>query len=257
MCQTGVSFPGGRIIIPIVYGMSFSVYKTIRAERLYERIVGQIEERIVSGELKVGDRLPTERALCVQFGVSRTAVREAIKALTQRGLVDARPGSGTFVTAGTARIVRHSLDLAMKFGADKDLRHLVEVREIFEPEIAALAAARARDDHILSLRRAVAAMDLALDDAETFIEADLDFHLTLAEATDNPLIIMLIDPIVDLLREQRAKIFRIAGGAQRGQSHHKRILDAVAAHDPAAARAAMQDHLRQVRWDGGAAPGEV
>jgi GntR family transcriptional repressor for pyruvate dehydrogenase complex len=97
-------------------------------------------------------------------------------------------------------------------------------------------------------------MDLALDDAETFIEADLDFHLTLAEATDNPLIITLIDPIVDLLREQRTKIFRIAGGAQRGQSHHKRILDAVAAHDPAAARAAMQDHLRQVRRDGGAAP---
>jgi GntR family transcriptional repressor for pyruvate dehydrogenase complex len=206
----------------------------------------------MNGDLKVGDQLPTERDLGVQFGVSRTAVREAIKALTQKGLVDVQPGRGTFVTNGASLGVRHSLDLVMRLGGKEGVRHLVEVREIFEPEIAALAAARARAEHIAALREAVAAMDAALAESGTFIEADLDFHLTLAEATDNPLILTLIDPIVDMLREQRTQIFRVDGGAQRGQSHHKRILEAVAAHDPAAARAAMQDHLRQVRQDSGA-----
>ncbi|MBI5879157.1 MAG: FadR family transcriptional regulator [Chloroflexi bacterium] len=232
--------------------MSAPAYKTIRAERLYEQIVSQIELRITNGDLKVGDQLPTERDLGVQFGVSRTAVREAIKSLSEKGLVDVQPGRGTFITNGTSRAVRHSLDLAMKFGGREAVRQLVEVREIFEPEIAALAAVRAQAEHIAALNDAVAAMDAALSDSDTFIEADLDFHLTLAEATDNPLILNLIDPIVDLLREQRSQIFRVNGGAQRGQSHHKRILDAVTRHDPVAARAAMQDHLRQVRQDSGA-----
>jgi len=228
-------------------------YKTVRAERLYEQIVSQIEQRILAGELKVGDRLPTERDLCAQFGVSRTAVREAITSLAEKGLVDVQPGRGTFVTSGTSRAMRHSLDLALKFGGSDAVRDLVEVREIFEPEIAALAAARAQAAHIAALGETVTAMDAALDDAPAFIEADLDFHLMLAEATDNPLILALIDPIVALLREQRSQTFRVNGGAQRGQFHHKRILDAVTRHDPVAARVAMHDHLRQVRQDSGAA----
>src|SRR5512143_1079006 len=232
--------------------MNLPTYKAIRSERLYEQIVSQIEQRITNGDLKVGDQLPTERDLGVQFGVSRTAVREAIKALTQKGLVDVQPGRGTFVTNGASLGVRHSLDLVMRLGGKEGVRHLVEVREIFEPEIAALAAARARVEHIASLREAVAAMDAALAESDAFIEADLDFHLTLAEATDNPLILTLIDPMVDMLREERTQIFLVDGGAQRGQSHHQRILEAVAAHDPAAARAAMQEHLRQVRQDSGA-----
>lgn len=225
------------------------MYKTIQAERLYERIVEQIEQRVLSGELKVGDQLAPERELAEQFGVSRTAVREAVKALRQKGLVEVQPGRGTFITDGTSRAVRHSLDLAMKIGGSNGSANLVEVRELLEPEIAALAAARASEENIATLRAAVAAMDAALDDPETFIEADLDLHLALAEAAHNTLIPALIDPIVDLLREQRARIFRVAGGPQRGQFHHKRILDAVARHDPEAAREAMRAHLRQVRED--------
>ncbi len=225
-------------------------YTPIQAERLYERIAQQVEQRLLTGDLKVGDRLPPERELAEQFGVSRTAVREAVKALRQKGLVEVQPGRGTFITNGTSRAVRHSLDLLMKIGGADGSANLVEVREIIEPEIAALAATRATEEHVAAMREAVATMDTALQDPDTFIEADLDFHLALAEATQNALIPTLIDSIVDLLREQRARIFRVEGGPQRGQFHHKRILDTIVRRDPEAAREAMRAHLRQVREDG-------
>jgi DNA-binding FadR family transcriptional regulator len=92
-------------------------------------------------------------------------------------------------------------------------------------------------------------MDRAQDDPEAYIEADLDFHLALAEAADNPLILSLLDSIVGLLREQRMRIFQVEGGPNRGQYHHKRILDAVERRNPEKAREAMRAHLLQVRED--------
>lgn len=225
------------------------MYRAIQSERLYEQIVQQIEKRFLSGDLKVGDRLPPERELAEQFGVSRTAVREAVKALRQRGLVEIQPGRGTFITNGASEAVRHSLGLLMKIAGIDASPDLIEVREIIEPEIAALSAVRATEDHIAAMREAIAKMDTALQDPDRYIEADLDFHLVLAEATQNTLIPTLIDSIVDLLREQRARIFRVAGGPQRGQVYHKRILDAIIRHDAAAAREAMRAHLQQVSQD--------
>lgn len=227
-------------------------YEAIQCERLYEKIVDQIENRILSGELKLGEHLPSERELAEQFRVSRTAVREAVKTLSEKGLVQVRRGRGTFVTNGTSQAMRHSLGLMIKIGQAEGSRHLVEVREIFELETAALAALRASDDQIAAMREAVATMDAALGDAETFIEGDLDFHLALAEASQNSLIPALIDSIVDLLREQRMAIFRVAGGPRRGQYHHQRILATVTRHDPQGAREAMRAHLQQVRQDTGA-----
>ena len=233
------------------------MYAPVQFERLYEQITEQIERRILSGDLKIGDQLLPERELAEQFGVSRTAVREAVKTLRQKGLVEVQPGRGTFITNGTTRAVRHSLDLMMRIGYAAGSGDLVEVREILEPEIAALAAARAGAEHIAVMREAVATMDAALKDPDRFIEADLDFHLALAGATQNALIPTLIDSIVDLLREQRKRIFRVSGGPERGQFHHKRILDTVMRHDPEAAREAMRAHLRQVRDDSGASAAQA
>jgi len=224
-------------------------YRQIETSRLYEQIVAQIESDVLSGRLRKGDRLPTERELAEQFGVSRTAVREAVKALREKGLVQSHPGRGTFITDNTARSVRHSLGFMMKIGAADGSANLTEAREILEPEIAALAAARADAESIAAMRQAVAAMDAALDHADAFIEADLAFHLALARATHNALIAALLDPIVDLLREHRARIFNTPGAPQRGQMYHKQILDAVVRRDPDAAREAMRAHLRQVRKD--------
>ena len=225
------------------------MYKVIQASRLYEQIVQQIEDSILKGDLTEGSQLPAERDLAEQFGVSRTAVREAIKALQEKGLVDAFPGRGTFVTNGTSNSMRRSLDRIIKSGDPDGWAYLVEVREILEPEIAALAAVRASDQDLATMREAVEVMDNAAWDSDAFMEADLDFHLALAEAAANPIVLSLIDSIVGLLREQRLRIFRIGGGPQRGQHHHKRILDAIKRHDTQGARAAMQAHLSQVRED--------
>jgi GntR family transcriptional regulator, transcriptional repressor for pyruvate dehydrogenase complex len=225
------------------------VYKVVRTSRLYEQIVQQIEESVLNGSLKPGDQLPAERELAQRLGVSRTAVREAVKALREKGLVEAYSGRGTFITDGTTHAARQSFDLMVKIGQQEGSTHLAELRLILEPGIAALAAERVEEEHLTAMREAVAVMDRSQKNPEAYIEADLDFHLALAEAVANPLILSLIDSIVGLLREQRIKIFNVEGGPQRGQIHHKRILAAIERRDPTMAREAMGVHLEQVRDD--------
>src|SRR5205807_8855960 len=224
-----------------------AVYKLVRTSRLYEQIVQQIEESILKGDLKPGDQLPAERELAQRFGVSRTAVREAVKALREKGLVEAYSGRGTFITDGTSQAVRQSFDLMVKIGQPEGSTHLAEVRAILEPEIAGLAALRVQEADLAVLREAVAVMDRSHQDSDAYIEADLDFHLALAEAASNPLILSLIDSIVGLLREQRMRIFKVDGGPERGQFHHKRILEAIEQRNPEKAREAMRAHMQQVR----------
>src|SRR6202161_2445673 len=226
-----------------------AVYKLVRTSRLYEQIVQQIEESILKGTLKAGDQLPAERELAIRFGVSRTAVREAVKALREKGLVEAYSGRGTFIPDGTSTAVAQSFDLSVKIRQPEGSTDLAEVRSILEPEIAALAAERASEADRATLREAVDVMDRALKDADAYIEADLDFHLALAEAANNPLILSLIDSIVGLLREQRTRIFYVEGGPQRGQHHNKAILQAIERREPDKARDAMRAHLQQVRED--------
>jgi GntR family transcriptional regulator, transcriptional repressor for pyruvate dehydrogenase complex len=231
------------------------MYKIVRSSRLYEQIVQQVEESIHKGVMKSGDQLPPERELAQQFGVSRTAVREAVKALREKGLVEAYPGRGTFITDGTSYSMRQSLDRMLRVGQAEGSGFLAEVREILEPEIAAMAAMRSDAEDLSSMREQVGIMDQARKDPDAFIEADLDFHLALAEAAANPIILSLIDSIVGLLREQRMGIFQVEGGPERGQYHHKKILDAIEHKDPTGAREAMKAHLRQVREDSRRAPG--
>ena len=230
------------------------MYKVVRTSRLYEQIVQQIEESVLNGSLKPGDQLPAERDLAQRLGVSRTAVREAVKTLREKGLVEAYSGRGTFVTDGTSQAARQSFDLMVKIGQQEGSPHLAELRLILEPGIAAMAAERVKDEDLTAMRDAVAVMERSQKDPEAYIEADLDFHLALAEAVANPLILSLIDSIVGLLREQRIKIFNVEGGPQRGQFHHKRILEAMERRDPEMARSAMRAHLEQVRQDSRVSP---
>jgi GntR family transcriptional repressor for pyruvate dehydrogenase complex len=225
------------------------MYKVVRSSRLYEQIVKQIEDSILKGTLKAGDQLPAERELALKFGVSRTAVREAVKSLHEKGLVEAYSGRGTFITNGTSQAVTQSINLMMKIDQTDGSANLAEVRQILEPEIAALAATRIEEPQLALMREAFSVMDHALKDPEAYIEADLDFHLALAEAANNALILSLLDSIVGLLREQRIKIFFKEGGPERGQHHHAQILAAIEKRDPEASRAAMRDHLLQVRED--------
>lgn len=222
------------------------MYTPIRSGRLYEQIVDQIEALILDGKLKPGDKLPSETELAEQFSVSRTAVREAMKALIHKGLISSYSGRGTFVTDGTSDAVRESLGLMIKLGQEEGARSLAEVREIFEPEIAAMAATRRKKQHLENMRKAVAAMEASFEDAITFVNADLDFHLSLADATLNPIIHVLMDTMVDILRVELERIAQVGGGMQRAQAFHKRILKGIEERDIQATRDAMREHMHQV-----------
>ena len=225
------------------------MYRTVKTSRLFEQIVQQVEDSILKGQLKPGDQLPAERELAQRFGVSRTAVREAVKTLREKGLVEAYSGRGTFVTNGTSQAIRQSLDLMIRINKQEGSAHLAELRLVLEPEIAGLAAERIEEQLLSTMREAVVVMDRNLRDPDGYVEADLDFHLALAEAAANPLILSLLDSIVGLLREQRSRIFNVKNGPERGQFHHKRILAAVESRDSEAARDAMRAHLKQVLQD--------
>src|SRR5260370_38477701 len=192
---------------------------TEKASRLYEQIVQQVEASILKGQLKPGDQLPAERDLAQRFGVSRTAVREAVKTLREKGFVEAYSGRGTFVTNGTSQAIRQSIDLMIRVNQQEGSTHLAELRLVLEPEIARLAAPRIEEQLLSTMREAVAIMDRNLRDTDAYVEADLDFHLALAEAAGNPLILSLLDSIVGLFREQRTPIFDFHGRPYRGPDH--------------------------------------
>src|SRR5215469_4990015 len=190
------------------------MYQMVRTSRLYEQIVMQIEESISEGRLKSGDQLPGERELAQQFGVSRTAVREAMKTLCEKGLVEAYSGRGTFVTSGKSQSAKHSLHWLANRGDPQNARYVTELREILEPEFTALAAARIEEQQLAMMREAIDVMDRSMQDPDAYIEADLDFHLALAEAAGNPLILALIDSIVAVLREERMRTYYVTGGPE-------------------------------------------
>jgi len=201
------------------------LYRAVKTSRLYEQIVQQVEESILKGQLKPGDQLPAERDLAQSFGVSRTAVREAVKTLREKGLVEAYSGRGTFVTNGTSHAIRQSLDLMIRVSQQEGVIHLAELRSVLEPEIAALAASRIEEQLLTTMRESVTAMDRSLHDPDAYIEADLDFHLALAEAVGNPLILSLLDSIVGLLRDQRSRICgQVISGDQLRCRQRKQIV---------------------------------
>lgn len=215
-----------------------------REPTLVERVAESILERIVGGELKPGDKLPSERELGEQFGVSRTVVREAVRGLTGRGVVAVRAGSGLRVAAIDPAAVSESLALLLRSNHELDYRHVHEVRVMLEVEMAGVAAERADDADVGRLQRAAEAME----HAGTFEEAalrDLDFHRAIATSTRNPFYLVLHDAIGDALvavrRENHAR-----GGREDAVESHRQIVDRIAAHDRPAAEAAMRRHLEVV-----------
>lgn len=218
--------------------------------RFYEQIAAAIRGRIVSGELAQGSRLPNEREIAAGYGVSRNVVREAIRTLAKDGLVVVRQGSGTYVADGTSRALGASLELAMSVGGvQQNLGDLVEIRQIIEPSVAGIAAERATPDDIKAMRREVESMEDAFDDVEAFIAADHRFHIAIADCTQNRLVSMMLFPIVDVLNEQRKRLFFVADSARTAQAFHHRILKAIEKGDAVGATEAMLGHVGQVRRD--------
>jgi GntR family transcriptional repressor for pyruvate dehydrogenase complex len=220
---------------------------------LSQQIAELIEARILAGEFQVGQKLPTENELTTIYKVSRTVIREAIKTLKEKGWVETFVAKGTFVVHKTDWRVQSSFDTAMRMKSEDRFEDLIELRSILEPEMAALAALRASDEQLAKMKESVQFMDKSLedgDDIERFLEADFTFHMTMAESTGNPLVPVIIRPVVRLFRElQEFHLQHVRGGNQRSQHNHRLIIEAIERHDPEAARLHMRDHIAQLRDD--------
>jgi GntR family transcriptional repressor for pyruvate dehydrogenase complex len=222
------------------------VYREVKQGRLYQGIVSQIQELVISGQLQPGDKLPTEQQLAEQFGVSRTVVREAIKALAEKELVQVKHGKGVYVDTPSAEALQESMLLFFS-ASDQSLLALLEAREILEVEIARLAAERATDADKELLRESLRREAKILHQPRAYVEQDLRFHELLAQATHNEVLSILLNALGELLRESRRVTIEAPGVAQLSWQGHRRIFEAVRDSDEAGAREAMRQHLTMVR----------
>jgi GntR family transcriptional repressor for pyruvate dehydrogenase complex len=215
---------------------------------LVDRVVNEIQSVIVSGQIEPGTKLPPERELADELGVSRTVVREAVRILVAKGLLETRPGVGTIVRQVTSDQIVETLSLLIQ-SQERDIivEHLHQVRHMLEVEIAGLAAQQATEEDIAELKQILAKMDLAKDAPAAFAARDAEFHQGLARTTHNPLLIILLDSIRDLMQEIRLMVTRHPGLREQVMPDHHKIMERVAAKDPKGARQAMEEHLEHAR----------
>lgn len=211
-----------------------------------DRVIEQIETLVLEGELASGEKLPSERLLGERLGVSRTVLREALSGLSARGLVQAVPGGGYLVATPDSGVVSSSLSIFLRAGkTELDYSKVHEVRKMLEVEIAGLAASRRSDDHVQLLEKAQKKLRKALSplDPDAFSDADVEFHVILAQAAQNPLMVLLIESVTDVMRDVRRIGGSVPGARRNAIRYHDSILGAVRDSDPAAARKAMAEHL--------------
>lgn len=216
----------------------------IRREPLATEIARRLVEYLLSGEVGPGERMPSERQLAQAFGVGRSAMREAIKSLSLIGLVEVRHGDGTYLRKTQGSLLPQVIEWGLLLGEPRT-RDLVEARQKIESVIAALAADRRSEEDLAELRRLLGRMkELAAsgDDVAAFVEADVGFHLRLANASRNTALHDVLAGVQALLRVWIGRVFA-AGHTDVSYREHVPILEAVERGDPAAAQAAMEAHM--------------
>ena len=215
-----------------------------RTDTLSQHATGRLEQLIRDGHFKPGDVLPSERLLAEQFGVSRTVVREAVRSLVAKSLLEVRQGKGTVVRAPSEQSVVQSVTAFMQIGQPQlDYRKVHEVRRVLEVEIAGLAAERRTLDDLGLLERQVDEMVDLRGVQPAFSRNDLGFHSLLARATHNELFALLLDSVADVLFKVRELGNVVPGAPDNAIRHHRLILSAVQAGDAELARSAMRGHL--------------
>lgn len=213
--------------------------QTIEPRRLYRQIADQLRGLVERGEYAVGSRLPPERDLALQLGVSRPSVREALIALEVEGLVEVRMGSGIYVLPPERARAR-------PVSAEGPLE-TIRARQLIESELAAHAATHMKKAQVAGLRNAVALMQQEVDSGHTPTRGDRLFHLRIAEATENSVLERIVGELFDErhnpLFEQLGSHFESAGSWTAAIAEHHAVIEAIASRSPDAARAAMAAHL--------------
>jgi GntR family transcriptional regulator, transcriptional repressor for pyruvate dehydrogenase complex len=215
-----------------------------RTDRLSDQVAAQLQQLVVTHVLRPGEKIPSERELCETLGVSRTVVREAVRSLVVKGLLEVRQGGGTVVRSPDNAIVTELMTMMLRAGpADVAFAHMHEVRRLLEIEIAGLAAERRTEDDLRNMEEQLRRMVLFEQEHEHWAAADLAFHTAIATATHNPLYPVLLNSIADMLMEVRLQAIRLAETPRVAQHYHRVILENIQRSDVAGARRAMEQHL--------------
>jgi GntR family transcriptional repressor for pyruvate dehydrogenase complex len=218
----------------------------LRAARLSDQVTAQLQALITDSHLRPGDKLPSERDLCELLSVSRTVVREAVRSLAAKGLLEVRPGGRAIVRAPDPAIVSELMTVMLRGGGgDVAFSHIQEVRRLLEVEFAGLAAQRRDETDLLRIEDFLTAMVEHQDDPQLWAAADVGFHKAIATATHNPLYPMLLDSIAEMLVEVRLTGIRLPDTPRKAFHHHHRIFEQIKAGDRTRARKAMHDHLHE------------
>lgn len=209
-------------------------------------VISFVRDRIVRGESRPGDRLPPERELATQLGVSRPTVRAGLRALAAMGVVDSRHGSGTYIRGGPPRLGTEPLSiLADLHGFTRE--EMYESRRVLETGAAGLAAERATSDQLANIAEEVANLFASMSDPEMFLVHDINFHRAVAVGSGNPLLASIVEMVSALYYDRRRETAGRAStrNLQDAAQLHRAIFQAIRSRNPERARTLMHDHLMQ------------
>jgi len=221
-----------------------SEFEGIRRSKVYEEVALQLE-RLILKKLRPGDKLPSERELAEMLKVSRSSIRDAIRSLELMGLVEPRQGAGTVVCEVSAESLLSPLT-GLLVRQQEHIAELLDFRKMLEPSLAARAATHASPEDIAEMEGILARQEEKLRRGEVAIDEDSEFHYSIAVASNNSVVLKLLDVLMDLLRDTRERSLQVKGRPQKSITAHRRILAAIKRHDAEAANAAMRRHIEDI-----------
>lgn len=219
--------------------------KPVSRKSIYEDIVLQIRSMIDRGELSPGNKLPPERKLAELFNVSRNTVREAIRTLAEKNILESRQGAGTFVRESEAESFVTSFAGAV-LRKQPGLKDVFEVRKLLEPEIAAMAARNASPDELTRMESLLAEQEQAIESGSPGGRIDQQLHQMLAQASGNEVMLAMVAALHEEFSESRSDVLQSRERQEASLAAHRAIIDAVRLGHVMQAEKAMRDHLEEI-----------
>ncbi|MCX6551147.1 MAG: FadR/GntR family transcriptional regulator [Acidobacteria bacterium] len=211
-------------------------------------VVSHVRGMLDRGELRPGDRLPAERELARQLGVSRPSLRAGLRSLSVMGVVQIRPGAGSFIAGGPPAFGTDALRFqAALHGFTRD--QMFQARLVLEVAVAGMAAGHATSDDLIAVSDEATGMFASMTDPQMFLRHDIEFHRAIAAACGNPILSALVNMVAEQFREQRQRTIDRASDLKEAADEHRAIYLALRAHDAERARRAMRDHLERAYRD--------
>jgi GntR family transcriptional repressor for pyruvate dehydrogenase complex len=219
---------------------------TVEIPSTRDRVVDHVRRRLESGDLHAGDRLPSERDLALELGVSRPSVRSGLEALEAMGVVVSRRGAGTFISDGPPTLGTEPLSLlATLHGFTPN--EMFEARMVLEVGVVGLAALHATPEQLATLAEEVTEMFASLEDPTAFLVHDVRFHRSVAVGCGNRVLAALMEMVSAQFYELRKETVSLARDLRESAEMHRRIYRAIRAHEVEVARAAMAEHLKEAQ----------